>query len=37
MQGVQVGDVRLPLVPLTDEEKSALQNVLEASKVNQFI
>jgi 4-hydroxy-tetrahydrodipicolinate synthase len=28
MQGVQVGDVRLPMVPLNEEEKSALQNVL---------
>ena len=28
MQGVQVGDVRLPMVPLNEEEKSALQKVL---------
>jgi 4-hydroxy-tetrahydrodipicolinate synthase len=28
MQGVQVGDVRLPMIPLTEEEKSALQKVL---------
>lgn len=28
MQGIQVGDVRLPMVPLNDEEKSALQKVL---------
>lgn len=28
MQGVQVGDVRLPMIPLNDEEKSALQKVL---------
>lgn len=28
LQGVQVGEVRLPLVPLTEEEKSALQKVL---------
>jgi 4-hydroxy-tetrahydrodipicolinate synthase len=28
MQGVQVGDVRLPMVPLNDDEKSALQKVL---------
>jgi 4-hydroxy-tetrahydrodipicolinate synthase len=28
IQGVQVGDVRLPMVPLNDEEKSALQKVL---------
>jgi 4-hydroxy-tetrahydrodipicolinate synthase len=28
MQGVQVGEVRLPLVPLNEEEKSALQKVL---------
>ncbi|MEH7251141.1 4-hydroxy-tetrahydrodipicolinate synthase [Neobacillus niacini] len=37
MQGVQVGDVRLPLVPLTDEEMSALQNVLEATNAKLFI
>ncbi|MDQ1004589.1 4-hydroxy-tetrahydrodipicolinate synthase [Neobacillus niacini] len=28
MQGVQVGEVRLPLVPLNEEEKIALQKVL---------
>ncbi|MFB3162297.1 4-hydroxy-tetrahydrodipicolinate synthase [Neobacillus sp. 179-J 1A1 HS] len=28
MQGVQVGDVRLPMVPLNEDEKSALQKVL---------
>jgi 4-hydroxy-tetrahydrodipicolinate synthase len=28
MQGVQVGDVRLPMVPLNEEEKSALLKVL---------
>jgi 4-hydroxy-tetrahydrodipicolinate synthase len=28
MQGIQVGDVRLPMIPLNDEEKSALQKVL---------
>lgn len=28
MQGVQVGEVRLPLIPLNDEEKSTLQMVL---------
>lgn len=28
MQGVHVGDVRLPMIPLTEEEKSALQKVL---------
>lgn len=28
MQGVQVGDVRLPMIPLNDEEKIALQKVL---------
>ncbi|MFJ5758959.1 4-hydroxy-tetrahydrodipicolinate synthase [Neobacillus sp. NPDC093182] len=28
LQGIQVGDVRLPMVPLNDEEKSALQKVL---------
>ncbi len=30
MQGVQVGDVRLPMVPLNEEEKSALKNSLPA-------
>ncbi|MEH7011350.1 4-hydroxy-tetrahydrodipicolinate synthase [Neobacillus niacini] len=30
MQGVQVGDVRLPMVPLNEEEKSALKNFLPA-------
>lgn len=30
MQGVQVGDVRLPMVPLNEEEKSALINSLPA-------
>lgn len=30
MQGVQVGGVRLPMVPLNDEEKSVLQKVLPA-------
>lgn len=28
MQGVQVGDVRLPMVPLNEEEKSTLKNFL---------
>ncbi|NYE08743.1 4-hydroxy-tetrahydrodipicolinate synthase [Bacillus niacini] len=28
MQGVQVGDVRLPMIPLNDDETSALQKVL---------
>jgi 4-hydroxy-tetrahydrodipicolinate synthase len=28
MQGVQVGDVRLPMIPLNEDEKSALQKVL---------
>jgi 4-hydroxy-tetrahydrodipicolinate synthase len=30
MQGVQVGDVRLPMIPLNDEERLALQKVLPA-------
>ena len=30
MQGIQVGGVRLPLVPLTEEETRAIQNVLSA-------
>jgi 4-hydroxy-tetrahydrodipicolinate synthase len=33
MQGVQVGDVRLPMVPLNDEEKGALQKVLPAKSL----
>lgn len=34
LQGVQVGGVRLPLLPLTDDESSTLQLVLTATKVN---
>lgn len=37
LQGVQVGGVRLPLIPLSEDEKSALQNVLEASKVKLLV
>jgi 4-hydroxy-tetrahydrodipicolinate synthase len=33
MQGVQVGDVRLPMVALNDDEKSALQKVLPAKSL----
>jgi 4-hydroxy-tetrahydrodipicolinate synthase len=34
MTGVNVGGLRLPLLPLSDEEKSALQRILPESKVN---
>ncbi|MEH7114449.1 4-hydroxy-tetrahydrodipicolinate synthase [Neobacillus niacini] len=37
MQGIQVGEARLPLVSLNDEEKSALQTVLEAVKAKQSV
>jgi 4-hydroxy-tetrahydrodipicolinate synthase len=37
INGVSVGGLRLPLLPLTEEEKSALQAVLPASKVKTFI
>ncbi|MDR7237715.1 4-hydroxy-tetrahydrodipicolinate synthase [Neobacillus drentensis] len=33
INGVYVGGLRLPLLPLSDEEKSALQAVLPASKI----
>jgi 4-hydroxy-tetrahydrodipicolinate synthase len=33
MKGINVGDVRLPLLPLTTEEKSALQAILTPSKI----
>lgn len=33
INGVNVGGLRLPLLPLSDEEKSALQAVLPASKI----
>ncbi|AGK54121.1 4-hydroxy-tetrahydrodipicolinate synthase [Bacillus sp. 1NLA3E] len=36
MKGIHVGGVRLPLVPLSDEETRALQSVLELSKVEVF-
>jgi 4-hydroxy-tetrahydrodipicolinate synthase len=37
LQGVQVGGVRLPLLPLNDEERSTLQQVLTATKVNAHV
>jgi 4-hydroxy-tetrahydrodipicolinate synthase len=37
LQGVQVGGVRLPLLPLNDEETSTLQQVLTATKVNAHV
>ncbi|MEW9053781.1 MAG: 4-hydroxy-tetrahydrodipicolinate synthase [Neobacillus sp.] len=37
MIGVQVGGVRLPLVPLTTEEKLTLQNALPPSKINTLV
>ncbi len=37
LQGVQVGGVRLPLLPLNDEEMSTLQQVLTATKVNAHV
>ncbi|MEH7120606.1 4-hydroxy-tetrahydrodipicolinate synthase [Neobacillus vireti] len=33
MTGIRVGDVRLPLVPLTDEEKLTLEKLLPADKL----
>jgi 4-hydroxy-tetrahydrodipicolinate synthase len=36
MNGIQVGGLRLPLVPLTEEEQRTLQNALPAIKVNAF-
>ncbi|TCP19147.1 4-hydroxy-tetrahydrodipicolinate synthase [Scopulibacillus darangshiensis] len=33
MRGINVGDVRLPLVPLSEEEERALQNALSPSKI----
>jgi 4-hydroxy-tetrahydrodipicolinate synthase len=36
LNGIHVGDVRLPMVPLNNEEKSALLSVLPASKINAF-
>jgi 4-hydroxy-tetrahydrodipicolinate synthase len=36
MNGIFVGGLRLPLVPLTDEEQRTLQKILPAIKVNAF-
>jgi 4-hydroxy-tetrahydrodipicolinate synthase len=36
MNGIQVGGVRLPLVPLSDVETKALQSILPASKIKVF-
>lgn len=33
LQGIQVGGVRLPMIPLNDEEKSALQKVLQVKSL----
>jgi 4-hydroxy-tetrahydrodipicolinate synthase len=33
MRGINVGDVRLPLVPLNNEEKKELQRTLQTSKI----
>ncbi|MFL6559789.1 MAG: 4-hydroxy-tetrahydrodipicolinate synthase [Bacillus sp. (in: firmicutes)] len=37
MNGLQVGGLRLPLLPLSDEEEKALQDVLPATKMKQLI
>ena len=37
LQGVQVGGVRLPLIPLNEDEMSVLKNVLEAVKVKLLV
>ncbi|WP_462411749.1 4-hydroxy-tetrahydrodipicolinate synthase [Neobacillus sp. Marseille-QA0830] len=37
MCGIQVGDVRLPMVPLNDEQKRTLQNFLPTLKVKALI
>ncbi|MBD1379377.1 4-hydroxy-tetrahydrodipicolinate synthase [Metabacillus arenae] len=34
MNGVHVGGVRLPMVPLSDEEQNALEKALQASHIN---
>jgi 4-hydroxy-tetrahydrodipicolinate synthase len=36
LNGIRVGGVRLPLLPLTDEETKALQRILPASKFKVF-
>ncbi|MGZ4159472.1 MAG: 4-hydroxy-tetrahydrodipicolinate synthase [Neobacillus sp.] len=36
LNGIQVGGVRLPLVPLSEEETRALQRILPASKIKVF-
>ncbi|MEH7181070.1 4-hydroxy-tetrahydrodipicolinate synthase [Neobacillus vireti] len=37
LQGIQVGGVRLPLIPLNEDEMTTLNSVLEAGKVNLFV
>jgi 4-hydroxy-tetrahydrodipicolinate synthase len=37
MNGLQVGGLRLPLLPLSDEEEKALQDVLSATRMKQLI
>jgi 4-hydroxy-tetrahydrodipicolinate synthase len=37
MSGINVGGVRLPMVPLNEEEKNALQSVLPLSKIKALI
>jgi 4-hydroxy-tetrahydrodipicolinate synthase len=37
ISGVHVGGVRLPLIPLTPEEKLSLQNALPTSKINTLV
>jgi len=34
LNGIQVGGVRLPMVPLSNKEQSALEKVLQASGIN---
>jgi 4-hydroxy-tetrahydrodipicolinate synthase len=36
MNGINVGGLRLPLIPLNDEEKSTLQSILPTIKVNAY-
>jgi 4-hydroxy-tetrahydrodipicolinate synthase len=36
MNGIQVGGLRLPLVPLNNEEKNTLQKILPSIKVNSY-
>jgi 4-hydroxy-tetrahydrodipicolinate synthase len=37
MNGINVGGVRLPMVPLSDEEKAVLQSILHSSKIKTLI